>query len=82
MAIYLSCARSGKRLVKVAITRPQWIELVGSIYVSERRSGDPALYRIIVTSKSGRSGPSYLIHAPTSVDGWIAPRKPAPEFVS
>jgi hypothetical protein len=44
MAIYLYCARSGElpACVMVAITRPQWIELVASTHVSEaakRRTG-------------------------------------------
>lgn len=52
----------------------EWLSAAGDIaaaYVSERQSDDPALYRRIVISESGRSGPSFLIHAPTSVDAWI-----------
>jgi hypothetical protein len=52
----------------------EWLSAAGDIaaaYVSERRSDDPAMYRRIVISESGRSGPSYLIHAPTHVDAWI-----------
>jgi hypothetical protein len=52
----------------------EWLSVAGDIgaaYVSERRGDDPALYRRIVISESGRSGPSYLIHAPTLVDAWI-----------
>lgn len=55
----------------------EWLAAAGDValaYVSDRRSDDPAIYRRIVIIERASSGPSYLIHAPASVDAWIVMR--------
>lgn len=51
-----------------------WLSAAGDIvsaYFSERRSDDPTTYRKIVIHEGDIHGPSYLIHAPESVDAWV-----------
>ena len=51
-----------------------WLSAAGDIasaFFSERRADDPALYRRIVIYEDENAGPSYLIHAPLSVDTWV-----------
>jgi hypothetical protein len=52
----------------------EWLSAAGDIasaFFSERRVDDPALYRRIVICEDADAGPSYLIHAPLSIDTWI-----------
>jgi len=52
----------------------EWLSASGDIacaFFSERRADDPALYRRIVIYEDGDTGPSYLVHAPLSIDTWI-----------
>ena len=53
----------------------EWLAAAGDIasaFFSERRADDPALYRRIVIYEDENAGPSYLVHAPLSVDTWVA----------
>ena len=56
------------------IVLDEWLSASGDIahaFFSERRADDPALYRRIVIYEDADGGPSYLVHAPLSVDTWI-----------
>src|SRR5258708_22243155 len=44
---------------------------IASAYISERRSGDPAIYRKIVIAERGNNRATYLIHTPFDMDFWI-----------
>ncbi|HUN42683.1 MAG TPA: hypothetical protein VMU81_20500 [Acetobacteraceae bacterium] len=44
---------------------------VGSAYVSERRSDDPATYHRVVVALGPGTAPSYLVHAPSGVTCWL-----------
>jgi hypothetical protein len=52
----------------------EWLSAAGDItsaYFAERQSDDTSVYRKIVIYEDENDGPSYLIHAPVSVDAWI-----------
>jgi hypothetical protein len=52
----------------------EWLAAAGdiaSVYISHRRTDDPAIYRCVVIVTNPAEGPSHLIHAPTDRNGWI-----------
>jgi hypothetical protein len=52
----------------------EWLALagdVGTAYISERRSDDPALYRRLVIASDQGDKPTHLIHAPEGLRVWV-----------
>ena len=44
---------------------------VGTAYISNRRTDDPALQHRIVVFTKASDGPTHLVHAPSGRDVWI-----------
>ena len=44
---------------------------VGTAFVSDRRTDDPAIFHCVVITTDVEDGPSHIIHASAEQDGWV-----------